>query len=482
MLKKIYLSVVLNLIMAISVSASPNSLSNKYFSRYSELRQKIDNYIYENEDLKKDFIGIKVRNLTKSKDIYYLNATKLFVPASNTKIFTTLLALEKLGKDYTFKTTATTDGTIEGEILKGNLYFNFTGDPTFTHQHLGEMVGQLLKTGIKKIERNIILNRSVFDKNIYGPGWMIEDIDSCDSSPIDSLYIDDNCLKVKITAHNDQFNIETSNLIAVDTSNLKITNNQNENIEIKHFFENNALSITGIVKNDSVNEIEQSILNPVYYFTSVLKTIIGNKIIITGNIKTGEPINNTKVLAEHTSIPIGEILKKFDKESHNLTGELLLKTIGLKEDGNQGSTRKGSVVMKSFLINTFLSTEKDFNFVDGSGLSRYNLVSPSLIIEVLEYIYQKPDYRKIVLNAFPIGGVEGTLKNRLKNITGYKVIAKSGSMTGINCLSGYLIKENSDMIAFSIMINNARLPGKPLRDMQDKILELIIDNLPESEN
>lgn len=481
--KFFFIAFIINPILCFNVFPQTLNTSNSY-ENYSKLRQKLDDFIYINPDLKSSLIGVKVRNLLNKQDIYSLNADKLFIPASNTKIFTTLLALEKLGKDYVFKTTVSTDGIIESKntknkIIKGNIYFNFVGDPTFTHFHLRDLIEQLKGAGIKEIKGDIIINTSLFDNIYYGPGWMWDDMDSCDSSPISPVFIDDNCIKVNLSVINNilsgnQLIVETKSPVSIDTAGVQIVNDDADDLKVINFSNDSPLSISGIIGRNKTAELEQSIYKPENYFIYLLKPILKGSIIFKGNIRNGKaPDQELKILAQNNSQPVKEILKRFDKESHNLTGELLLKTIGLKEDSVTGSTKKGAEAMKKYLEKTFQNP--DFKIVDGSGLSRYNLVSPSLIMDLLEYIYANKTFRDIVLAAFPAGGAEGTLKNRLKNIKNYKVIAKSGSMTGVNCLSGYLIGDNGNVFSFSIMINNANLPGKALRDIQDKILELIIN-------
>ncbi len=475
--KKILISLIINPLLCFSVFAETNTLEKNYEST-EKLRQKLDDYIYVNPDLKNNFIGIKVRDLLKKQDIYSLNADKLFTPASNTKIFTTLLSLEKLGPDYVFKTTVSTDGKVESfnpknKIVKGNVYFNFSGDPTFTNHHLRDLVEQLKASGIKEIKGDIIINSSLFDNIYYGPGWMWDDMDSCDSSPISAVFIDDNCVKFNLSiANKKDLILDTKSPVSIDTSAVQVVNEDTDDLKVINFSNNSPLSVSGILGVNKTAELEQSIFKPENYFTFLLKPMLNKNIIFKGKIRSGNPSGKTILtLAQNTSRPVKEILKRFDKESHNLTGELLLKTIGLKDDGKQGSTKKGALAMRKYLEKTFHIS--DFNLVDGSGLSRYNLVSPSLIMDLLEYIYANKTYRDIVLAAFPVGGAEGTLKNRLKNIKNYKVIAKSGSMTGVNCLSGYLLGDNGNVYSFSIMINNANLGGQALRDIQDKILETV---------
>lgn len=457
-IKKISLGLFFSLNITLSAFAYNDTQLN-------QLRENIDNYIYNETKLKNAVIGVKIKDLKNNQEIYSLNSSKLFIPASTTKVLTTLMALEKLGKDYKFKTTLNSDAPIKNNTLNGDLYFLFKGDPTFKHSDINKLFSQLKEKGIKNIKGNIIIDKSYFDNVLYGPGWMWDDMDSCDSSPITSLVVDNNCIKAKLFVDNSKITVDSENIIELNTNNLKKSDNE----DIKTKITDNTLSISGTIKENT--EIEQSVSNPDVYLTNYLKNYILNdfgfkgKIIFNSDINTKTP----KILALNESEPISKILKFFNEESHNLTGELITKTIGAT-DSIPGSTQKGVNVLKKYLNEKF--NYNDFKIVDGSGLSRYNLFSPDLMVDVLTYLYNKPEYKEIILEDFPLGGVEGTLKNRLKEMKKYKVIAKSGSMTGINCLSGYIINDD-EAYTFSIMINNSNLGGKDLRDIQDKILYML---------
>lgn len=444
------------------------------FSKELSDVKKINDYIQKNKDLKDASISVIIKDLDSKKILFDLNSQKLMTPASNVKILTTFLALEKLGKNYTFKTDFATDGYTNqenGNINIKNLYLKMTGDPTFKSSDLKNMIAKLKEIGLKEIQGDIFIDKSIFDNIIYGPGWMWDDLEDCDDSPISNIYMDDNCLNVSLKLKNNkEFDIKTNNTINIDTSKLEIDEKNDEliNSELK----GNKIYFSGKINKKTFFQKENSIKDNDNYLISVLEQLIKENFVFSGKIQTSlEKNENIISLVNKESEPLYKILKRFNEESHNLTGELLLKTIAFNEDKKIGSTKKGSDILSKHIGRLF--NESNFNIVDGSGLSRYNLITPNLIIKVLEYLYQNPNYRDIVYEAFPQGGIEGTLRNRLKKVKNYKVFAKSGSMTGVNCLSGFLVNDKKNTLVFSLMINNTNLKGQELRDIQDKILELI---------
>ncbi|GIW22011.1 MAG: hypothetical protein KatS3mg068_1018 [Candidatus Sericytochromatia bacterium] len=432
------------------------------YSYSHTLSDKITEILFSEKEINKSLVGIKIYDLDKNKNLYSYNSNNYFIPASNMKIITTLLALEYLGKDFKFETKLKTDYFDKDFI--NNLYLELSSDPLFSNKDLDNMIKSLKEKGINNIKGNLFIYNNKIDNEVYGRGWMYDDLGECYSSQVGKYIIDKNCLSIRITG---DLNIETNNLVNF------VTQPYEDDFKIFDFDIDNLNIIYGgkPIKN---YYYEISINNPQKYLEKVLlKKLDKYNINFNGKIFYRSDNKDYINLYTHKSISLQEILKIFNKESDNLIGEILLKTISHVVNKKEGNTEEAINIAKNYIKNEFDFI--NFRIVDGSGLSRYNLLSPYIIIEVLKKIYFS-EYKEIVFNAFPIGGLEGTLKNRLKNINkSFKVIAKSGSMTSVNCLSGYILSENKN-IAFSIMINNSLKTSKELRDFQDKIIENIIIN------
>jgi D-alanyl-D-alanine carboxypeptidase/D-alanyl-D-alanine-endopeptidase (penicillin-binding protein 4) len=166
-----------------------------------------------------------------------------------------------------------------------------------------------------------------------------------------------------------------------------------------------------------------------------------------------------------------------NKNSDNLSAEMLLLALGEKYFGKPTTSQKGIDVIK-FLLDSLNLKHKNYRIVDGSGVSHYNLVSVELIIKLLKYLYKQPKgIFETFLNSLPISGIDGTLKNRMKNdITFSKVFAKTGTLSGVSCLSGYMKNKNDELISFSIFIQNFTNSSKKARDIQDDICRIIYLN------
>ena len=149
----------------------------------------------------------------------------------------------------------------------------------------------------------------------------------------------------------------------------------------------------------------------------------------------------------------------------------MVKHIGLTVFDTVGTWKNGLLAIKTFLHDTVGIDTNTFSLSDGSGLSRYNYTSPNHFISALSWAYNNKNIRDQFLDTFPIGGVDGTLENRLENIdTTTTILAKTGSLSGASCLSGYIISKTNSPIAFSILINGFVNSSLPYRNLQDEIV------------
>lgn len=161
------------------------------------------------------------------------------------------------------------------------------------------------------------------------------------------------------------------------------------------------------------------------------------------------------------------------KESDNLTGECLLKTLGAGQNSPPGEAAKGILVIKKVLRAIDIK-ENTYELADGSGLSTYNLLSPDLVVKLLQVIAKDFSLFPEFFDALAIAGVDGTLKNRFKEspLTRY-FRAKTGAMSGVSCISGYLQTRQGNLLAISLMMNGFTGSAQPLKTAQDEILKIL---------
>lgn len=341
-----------------------------------------------------------------------VNAEKYFIPASNTKIFTSYYALKVLGDDYEFSSCYA--------IKNKKLYIKTLGNPLITQNDLLEMIGHIEE----KVEEIILFYRYIHPTE-RPPGWCIDDIHEPYAPPVSEI------------------NYEL-NRIKIDGNGI--------------FPENNFFSI---VKHKGKNHIENNKIffnkeftfspdNPLYIFENSLAFLLKKKNVAGENLRIYNKNFNVSCesFAKHN---ISEILKIMNKESENSIAELLLLYTGMR--ANQTGLKRSLKYMKRLLNEDGI---RDFVFYDGSGLSNYNIATPRSIVSVLDKLIDN----RIFNDSLPVGGVDGTLKNRLDK----RVRAKTGTLKHVQNLSGYF-----EGHPFSITVNNAANVKKARNFIDDYI-------------
>jgi len=422
--------------------------------------------------------GIAVYDLDKQTFLYRHNEKKSYVPASNLKLLTTVAALEKLGPEHQFQTHIYVRGTmLPHGVIRGDLVLKGNGDPTLTREDLRNMATALREKGITHVQGDLLVDESYFDSVRLGQGWMWDDEPFGYSAQISALAVHKNAVTLTLIpdkqaglAPTVQMEPDTSYLQVINQ--VKIVEGTDADITVERARGKNIVRLTGTIgKGAQPYQEDVTMEDPALFAAEVWKQQLeaaGIKLIPSSTIKKTVLINGIP-LYTHLSKPLREIISEMNKESDNLYAEMLLKTLGASQRG-EGSAAAGSQVVAEVLQQAGI--EPSFRQTDGSGLSRYNLVSAEQMVKLLAYV-QEQDYRELVEQSLPIAGVDGTLKTRLKGTPAENsLIAKTGSMGGVNALSGYIKARNGDKLAFSILINGIYKTAYA-RILQDNIAVLL---------
>ncbi|MFQ6674338.1 MAG: D-alanyl-D-alanine carboxypeptidase/D-alanyl-D-alanine-endopeptidase, partial [Fidelibacterota bacterium] len=379
----------------------------------SQLREKVDRAVAQKaSDLN---LGMKVVSLKTGEVIYERNGNHLFTPASNTKLITAAAALHILGPHYRFRTAVYSDSPLSSAVLKGNLYLKGSGDPELTDEDLEEMVHDLQLQGLTTIQGNLVIDGSEFDSDPWGPGWMWDQGSHWFSAPVDAVTLNDNCVIVRVTPAarsgtppmvriDPPTKYVSTEVEAVTVSGDSLRNGLT--VERRWRTRENIIDITGAISiHESPRDYVVSIENPALYTGTVLEELLQESgIELTGEVIQDSVPRRAVPLVVHTSRPLSESVKNFLKVSHNLTGELLLKKIGGETEGLPGSWKKGLKSIKTFLQNEVRVDTTTLVMADGSGSSRYNLLSPDHVVRLLAWAHDNFQLFPEFSSALPIGG------------------------------------------------------------------------------
>lgn len=445
-----------------------------------ELKEKI-NEILEDEYFNSTSIAISVYDLTSNEELYTLNDKMLLHPASNMKILTSAAALEFLSPTYVFKTSVFHTGIIMDSVCYGDIFIVGGFDPDFTTEDLDTLVFSVKDFGIKEIRGNVYADLSNMDSLFWGNGWMWDD-DPYSSFPyMTPLIINDASVKIayepsligkpvhfSLVPETDYFDIVNSSITTKeDTSNFEITRNWLER--------GNKIFISGDISyRRKPDTVQINIVHPEYYFLYLLKEKLeDNSIGFLGRLDTLSLPEYAKLIYSKGRL-FSDVINNLNKESDNLSAEMTLRVMGLEFSDKPASAEKGVEVIDSLLDRIGLNYE-EYKIVDGSGVSHYNLISSELVVELLKYMYYKsPKNYNILKDSFPIAGVDGTLKNRMRRSKAFgNVMAKTGTLSGVSNLSGYLKSADDHDIAFSIFMQNYIGSTRIATNYQDKICSIL---------
>jgi D-alanyl-D-alanine carboxypeptidase/D-alanyl-D-alanine-endopeptidase (penicillin-binding protein 4) len=446
------------------------------------------NQIISDPFFDRTIIALDIFDLTDSISLYKKNEKLLLRPASNMKILTSIAGLLNLGKDYGFQTELYHSGVIDNETLYGDIFVVGGFDPDFSTDDIDSLVRIVQSLGIKNISGGIYADISKKDSLYWGKGWMWDDDPDPDAPYLSSLNINDNSIEVFVEGTETGSPagitlIPQTNYVDLINNAVTIQPYEPDSFLVTRDWVNhtNKIIIEGNVRNgkiiDSTAYLEKvNILYPVKYFLTLFKEHLAKAgISVEGEIDI-KTLDGKDVYLTSISRPIDSVFSYINKESDNLDAEMLVYAIAYKDSGAPANTENGLEAIKRFIDTLGLDSE-NYSLADGSGVSHYNLVSAELILESLKYIfYQQKGLFDLFYNSLAIAGVDGTLKNRMKNTSSEgNVHAKTGTISGVSNLSGYVTSRNNHLIAFSIMIQNFADKNSVPRNFQDRICELLVE-------
>ncbi len=416
-------------------------------------------------------VSIKVVDLKTKKTIYQKNPETLLLPASNGKIFTAVTALYYLGPWYKTHTDFYTDSA-------GNLYIKGYGDMGFTYKDM-LFAADRIKEKLKTLPKCIFVDASYFDTLQIGQGWMWDDLQYYYSSRISALGVDENIVIIYVKPRNayglrpevttfppsDFFRIENNAITVGDSDSLEI------HVNVKTVHDTVTIFVNGqIPMNSPSRRFFRSYDMPEKFFGYHMGELLsGGQFHGCVRETTFVPDSTLDTLLILPSAPLSELIRQMMKWSSNYKAECILKLTSAVVDSPPGSARKGLNLVKHVLSEAGVDTTK-FRLVDGSGLSRYDLVSADIITKLLVLAYNKFSIAPEFIASLPIGGRDGTLRKRFVNDSVF-VRAKTGTMTSVSSLSGYLKTDSGRTLAFSIIINNFIGSVKLAKHVEDLIVE-----------
>lgn len=445
---------------------------------------------------------MKIVSLDTGKPVFEHNPQKLCSPASNCKLYTVALALDRLGADYRIKTSLYANARPDGSgQLAGDLILYGRGDPTINARlHGGDidkalepLVAVLTNAGVKSVAGDLVADESYFRGPPFGSGWAWEDLDYYYGAEISALTINDNVLAITVKpgaqagAPCRVAPSPPTPWLTFSNRTVTVTNDERRTIRFYRPLAENVIYVSGQMPlGDTGYTNEVTMHNPAGLFGSLFQQALARHgIKVAGKVRAiswldrqAQPLDCTQLveLGYVESLPMRDIAREVMKPSQNLYTDLLLAHVGEKArsaDSRPDATSEqlGVRALNGFLAEVGIPRGETF-FEEGSGLSRDNLACPNATVALLRFMSRHKcasDY----IAALPIAGVDGTLRNRMKGTPAAgNVRAKTGTLRWANSISGYVTTAAGEHLVFSLMLNRY-YELRPSRGDLDAIVVLL---------
>jgi serine-type D-Ala-D-Ala carboxypeptidase/endopeptidase (penicillin-binding protein 4) len=451
---------------AAAASASTTALSRRLSSILDDPRSRTES-------------DVSVLDATTGAVVYARRSKAPNMPASNTKILTAVAAMHVLGPDYRFRTDVVRRGRVTDGVLHGNLYLVGRGDPTTRQSDYAGLARAVRAAGITKVTGKVVADGSFFDAQRYNPGWSTSYASQYYAAQTAALTVAPNAdldsgtviVKVKGGTRGKRPTLSTTPAAAKAYVRLvnRATTTSSTGLSLSRRLGGNQITVRGSVRSGTTWSGLVTVDKPELYAAAVFRRELSTqKVAVQGTTALGTtPAKGRKRVARDTSMTLSALLVPFLKLSNNLHAEALTKTMGTL-DGRPGSWAGGLARTTAYVRGLGVPT-KGFSLSDGSGVTRRNRVSPRTMAAVLVEVRRERWWRAFD-EGLPVAGVNshwvgGTLRYRMNGTRAAgNAHAKTGTLTGVTALSGYVTSRDGRRYAFSMISNYAGATPRPVEN------------------
>lgn len=463
------------------LAANPaRALETNGASTIAELAGQIDAHIAQPK-FSAAIWGIKIVSLDTGRTLYENHADRRMSPASNSKLYTGALGLDRFGGECKISTPIFATAPVDAAgTLHGDLIISGRGDPSWNARRLGTnfwdifepFAAALTNAGVRQITGDLVADATFFRGQPTGSSWTIDDLRDGEVGEICALTLNDNLTQVRVEPGAAVGEpcvltpLQPGTGLIFSNQTTTVANNLSAHLETFHPLDGKIIFVLGQLPVGGTNEILDVVVpQPAEWFAAALKIALAQHgITVAGQTRSiswpASPTWNPSALVkigEVLSPPLRDILRGFMKPSQNLETDTLLADVGeLARSSNapawQTSEDAGIAALREFLADAGAPTN-DVQFDEGSGVSRNNLTTANATVALLQFMAKHRDAAAF-MDSLPIAGVDGSLRRRLRNTAAAgNVHAKTGTLRWAHALSGYVTSAAGEHLAFSIMLN-----------------------------
>jgi len=477
------------LVLLFAVMLLPSRLSAQSVIFSPEIVQTV-----ENSNAYDAFWSVVVRD-SSGTILEGYNFDKLMHPASNLKLLTSAAILDELGPDFTYETNMYGFGYQEGGTWQGDIIIRGVGDPSISGDfynedgfHVFEKFFTALDTlGIRRINGDLIGNDAYFDRQPYPKGWNWDDLSFYYGVETSALSFNNNAVDLRVLSDRSVGERPGIQWFPFDTDYVTFINEQvitPPGSEYDEFYQRimgtNTIILRSEVPQNYLETESLSVMNASLFFMDTFK-----KYMQDGGIELGGRIivddqqydwnsDRYKVLSSHRSVPLRKLLTQINKESSNFYTEMMLKTAAASRYETQGTTELGIALVEEFAASVNIDTTR-VELTDGSGMSPATLLTAENITHLLVELQKRRDFPAFK-QSLSLAGIDGSLQHRFKGTPLYrKILGKTGYVSGVRSMSGYLTSASGRPLVFSIITNNYTEKTSYIDYLQETILRQIYD-------
>jgi D-alanyl-D-alanine carboxypeptidase/D-alanyl-D-alanine-endopeptidase (penicillin-binding protein 4) len=477
-------------------SAAPRTLE--------ELRARIGE-IVSRPEFAASRIAVKVASLDTGRVIYEQDSRKWMQPASNMKLYTVAAALDRLTPDYRFVTSVYAPARPDASgTLRGDLVVYGRGDPSFAvrfnpegdadyFRAIDELAASVHAAGVRRVEGGIVGDDSYFKGGALPTGWEWDDLQWYYGAEVSALTVNDNAVDLSVkpgasVGSPARITVGPSlSVVTVVDRTTTVARGTPRELSVTRPLGQNTIEVRGRLPIDDRGfTASLAVSRPALVFASMLRSALERRgVVFTGQTRTVDeqgraegqplPVSSLIEIAARKSPPLSVIAAQVQKPSQNLYAELLLRTLGKMNataDPRLSSEDAGVQAVRNFLTQAGIDPA-GLVMLDGSGLSRADLVTADTTLQLLTYM-NRHRFGAAFRDALPVAGVDGTLRSRMRGTPAQgNVRAKTGTLGTATSLSGYVLSAAGERLAFSLMINNPPRDANPRTEFTDAVAVLL---------
>jgi D-alanyl-D-alanine carboxypeptidase/D-alanyl-D-alanine-endopeptidase (penicillin-binding protein 4) len=410
--------------------------------------------------------GVIVVSLTRGDTLFRASPDAMMQPASTMKIYTSVLALDRFGPDYQFKTSVLREGQLGPDgVVEGNLYLRGGGDPSMSPRFWGtinpldSLAHLIAATGVRHVRGDIVGDASAFDPQLVPEGWQSRYLGAAYAARVSALSLNENLVWVVVQPDGKKAAVSldpATTTIPVQSTVRVVSGSRGRISAVRQ--KDGSILVRGTIGASALPQRYSLVVDdPASFTTGALRASLEKAgVVVDGRVTVGATPGDATEVASLSSPALANIIAEMNRESINLFAELLFRDAAHAALPDQvGSAQTGLTTLRSLLSDKIKARPQDVEVSDGSGLSVLDRVTPRSMVELLSFAHQAP-WGATFHASLPLEGESGTLRHRARFTPARgNLHAKTGTTNTVASLGGYVTAKDGEILAFSFLYNGS---------------------------